>query len=166
MSSTVSAGAIDWFNGGAGGDTADFRYFSSAVWVDLSYNGYEAWTRNQSHLSSGQWQILADLKDIEHLIGSAFDDYIGGNLSNNIMVGGAGRDVFAFDTDWGHDTIRDFESGADRIDLRGVEGLDSFQQLSITSVGTSILRVDFQGMYIDFQGGAAASGVQAIDFML
>lgn len=166
MSTTASAGAIDIFDGGSGGDTADFRNFSSAVWVDLSYNGYEAWTRNQSNLSSGQWQILADLKDVEHLIGSAYDDYIGGNTSNNIMVGGNGRDVFAFDTDWGYDTIRDFESGVDRIDLRGVDGLDSFQQLSISSVGTNIVRVGFEGMYIDLQGNAAASGVQAIDFML
>jgi Ca2+-binding RTX toxin-like protein len=79
--------------------------------------------------------------DIEHFIGSRFDDSIGGNASDNIIEGGlgsdtltgsGGADTFTFDkaddsfafraAQIGSDTITDFSSSeGDRIDLSGID---------------------------------------------
>lgn len=65
---------------------------------------------------------------IENAIGGHGDDRINGNQASNSLTGGAGADTFIFARygvgDTSVDTITDFNSGEDRIDLSFFEGLD------------------------------------------
>jgi Ca2+-binding RTX toxin-like protein len=82
------------FDGGGGTDTADFYLFNHAAWVDLAYAAgpYEAWTLNSSNTVSGTWQRIADLRGIENLTGTRFDDLLSGDAGVNRLDGGAGHD--------------------------------------------------------------------------
>jgi Ca2+-binding RTX toxin-like protein len=88
-------GGLDQFDGRGGGDTADFSRSGSAVWVDLAYTGpgNEAWTRYGSTLSSSTWREIADLANIENLVGTAHSDFLSGNGGDNRIAGGAGADT-------------------------------------------------------------------------
>jgi Ca2+-binding RTX toxin-like protein len=67
--------------------------------------------------------------------GGLGDDVLIGSAADDFMVGGilfdtsAGVDQFKFGTQWGNDTIQDFEDGVERIDL-SASGL-SFADLTI-----------------------------------
>lgn len=65
---------------------------------------------------------------IENAIGGHGDDRINGNQANNTFTGGDGADTFIFARygagDTSTDTIADFQSGQDKIDLTFFEGLD------------------------------------------
>jgi Ca2+-binding RTX toxin-like protein len=67
--------------------------------------------------------------------GFGADVLIGGS-GNDTLTGGGGADRFVFgaDNSGGQDTITDFNEGAgDKIDMRGFEGVDSFEDLTITT---------------------------------
>jgi len=62
-----------------------------------------------------------------NLVGNALDNILVGNSSQNVFTGGLGSDTFAFDalsqlgnTTATRDTITDFVSGVDQIDLTGI----------------------------------------------
>ena len=95
-----ASGTYDYFDGRGGNDTADFSLCGTAVWVDLDYAGIEAW----SSLTAANEQI-ADLDNVENIVGSAFDDVligdsganvIAGGYGNDQLTGGAGPDAFVF----------------------------------------------------------------------
>ena len=54
---------------------------------------------------------------IENAIGGGGDDQINGNQANNELTGNGGADTFIFADDGSDDTIKDFETGVDKIDL-------------------------------------------------
>ena len=62
---------------------------------------------------------------IENAIGGGGDDRINGNSANNELTGNDGDDTFIFVDDGSVDTITDFESGSDVIDLTELVGVDS-----------------------------------------
>jgi hypothetical protein len=68
------------------------------VWVDLSYTAdpYEGWTRDNSGVASGDWRPIADVSNVENLIGTANADHLGGNGNANLIDGGAGFDEVSF----------------------------------------------------------------------
>ena len=89
------------------------------------------------------------------LNGEGGDDYLLGGLGADQLSGGAGRDVFAYrsasdSTAASFDTIKDFVSGTDRIDLSAlavqtvsIEAGPGFTQLSaVTAEGVLYLRVE------------------------
>ena len=64
----------------------------------------------------------------DRLNGGAGDDLIVGGRGADALMGGAGRDVFRYswfsetsDDYFGHDTIRDFQRGSDKIDLKRID---------------------------------------------
>ena len=59
------------------------------------------------------------------LKGMGGNDVLRGFGGNDTLYGGAGSDVFVFDNDGSRDTIADFQSGIDKIDLTGVAGATS-----------------------------------------
>lgn len=136
-------GGQDEYDGRVGTDTSDFSLFESAVWVNLNYGGfYEAYTRDGTDVNSGAWRAIASLEDIENVGGSAFDDKLfgdasvnelNGNTGNDELTGNGGLDEFRFDIDWGQDTITDFDTNGEIIDL-GAHGT-SFGGLDINQVG-------------------------------
>lgn len=81
---------------------------------------------------------------IENAIGGHGDDRINGNQANNTFTGGEGADTFIFARfgagDTSIDTITDFVSGEDRIDLTEFAGVDASRvQFDAAS---DLLRVD------------------------
>ncbi|WP_310468266.1 M10 family metallopeptidase C-terminal domain-containing protein [Sphingomonas sp.] len=58
---------------------------------------------------------------IENAIGGSGNDVIIGNQANNRLTGGAGADIFVFEDDGSRDTITDFRSRVDRIDLSDLD---------------------------------------------
>ena len=76
--------------------------------------------------------IGSDMSD--SITGSAGDDIIFDGHGQDSLTGGDGADLFVFALDGVEDSILDFESGVDRIDLSGFDFLYDVSQLSITSL--------------------------------
>ena len=53
------------------------------------------------------------------------NDTLIGGTGNDTLTGDAGNDIFVFAKDGSTDTITDFQTGADKVDLRGVAGATS-----------------------------------------
>jgi Ca2+-binding RTX toxin-like protein len=87
---------------------------------------------------------------IENAIGGSGNDRIIGNSANNRLTGGAGADTFVFLNDGSIDTITDFRSGLDKIDLTEL-GVSRKQ----VSFANGVLFVDVKGgpdLYVNVQG--------------
>jgi len=77
----------------------------------------------------------------DQLNGVAGDDSFIGGGGNDILTGGAGTDMFIYAGTVGNDTINDFVSGSDKIDLRAY-GINSSNVSSATSGGVTTVSVD------------------------
>jgi hypothetical protein len=62
---------------------------------------------------------------IENAVGGSGDDRINGNQVDNLLTGGEGADTFIFVADGSTDTITDFQTGVDKIDLTELGDLDA-----------------------------------------
>ncbi|NET41373.1 DUF6851 domain-containing protein [Okeania sp. SIO2B3] len=80
--------------------------------------------------------------------GGIGDDIIGGQIGNDILTGGAGGDMFEFRFGNGDNIITDFEDGIDIIGLKG--GL-TFEQLTISEIGNDT-RISGDQLSIILQG--------------
>ena len=78
----------------------------------------------------------------DRIDGGAGNDLIVGGLGDDSLTGDLGEDTFLFDLGDGNDTIADFETGIDLIDLSGT-GL-TFGDLSIDPSESSTL-IDYTG---------------------
>ena len=81
--------------------------------------------------TSGRDDILA-AQGNDRVLGLGGADVLKGGSGNDVLTGGAGNDLLEGDSGAdrfvlaagdGHDRVRDFENGIDRIDLRAFEGL-------------------------------------------
>ena len=72
------------------------------------------------------------------LKGGSGRDVLDGGTGNDVLVGGGGRDVFAVfanaDFTSGHDTVRDYRDGVDRIDLSATD-FGNFHELTVVQDG-------------------------------
>jgi len=57
------------------------------------------------------------------LVGNAADNRLDGQGGNDVLTGGAGKDVFVFENNHSTDTITDFQTGVDKIDLSSISGV-------------------------------------------
>ncbi|MEP3331501.1 hypothetical protein [Sedimentitalea sp.] len=80
-SDRFNGGGGDTMNGGAGTDTASYAGATERVGIRLRDTSF------QSGEASGDVLI-----NIDNLIGSDFDDYLGGDDQRNFIYGGAGND--------------------------------------------------------------------------
>lgn len=126
-------GELDELIGGPDTDTADFSGFGSAVWVGLDFNGIEAWTNDDVAFNSGMpFRTISDLEGIENLIGTDFDDRLGGDLNDNRFIYTEGLDtVFGRD---GSDTI-DFSNFDSAVWLNLNFFVDAWTQDDVDLVG-------------------------------
>lgn len=72
--------------------------------------------------------ILKGGRGHDRLWGGDGDDFLVGGRDNDVLTGGAGADVFKFGVTAGSDRIRDYQDGADKIDLSAL-GISSFTQV-------------------------------------
>ena len=82
----------------------------------------------------------------DKLYGGQGDDTLTGGLGDDKLVGGPGADVFVFGPDNGTDTVTDFTSGTDKVDLTDF-GLDDMDGLTMTTSddGVTIDLTDMDG---------------------
>ena len=109
-----------------GGFQLDKSDFILAVTPGQALNG----TRNADTLRGGAGNdTLTGLGGNDTLIGGDGDDRLNGGADRDTLTGGTGADVFVFDvvgqigTRAQADRITDFESGADKIDLSGIDAI-------------------------------------------
>jgi Ca2+-binding RTX toxin-like protein len=97
----------DRMEGGAGRDT---------LWgdegVDLLFGG-----RGQDQLYGGS--------ENDQLTGRNGADRLDGQAGDDLLLGGRGLDTFVFKHQGGNDTVQDFSTDADRLDIIGHGGLDA-----------------------------------------
>ncbi|KIC42768.1 hypothetical protein RA27_05345 [Ruegeria sp. ANG-R] len=89
--------------------------------------------------NGGGYDVLVGGEGDDELRGGAGNDRLEGGVGSDILEGGFNSDVFVFNTlkdstSSEHDTILDFETGVDHINLAGLE-LEGFGDLEITTEG-------------------------------
>ena len=95
------AGSID---GGNGSNTLDYSAYTIGVAVDLT-----------TGVATG---VGGGVRNIQKVIGGSGDDRLVSGLGRDVLAGGPGADRFVFlNNDALEDTITDFVSGLDQIDL-------------------------------------------------
>jgi Ca2+-binding RTX toxin-like protein len=134
-------GGFDAIDGGNDVDTIDFSQFGAAVDVTLQLllSAPEAFTTNTSSVFTGTAVPIADLKNFENIVGTAFADSLIGNNFNNNIDGGAGNDFLSYNG--GFDV------------LNGNTGIDTakFDQM------TSAVFVDLAGGGFEAKGNGTAN---------
>jgi Ca2+-binding RTX toxin-like protein len=123
---------------GGGNDTYDLSNYAGAVTIDLRPGEWTTTSAVQlANLGGGNMArgnvanallFSGDTRSlIENAIGGSGNDVLIANQAVNRLTGGGGADVFRFNSvsDSGRgvlsDTITDFASGTDRIDLSGID---------------------------------------------
>jgi len=84
---------------------------------------------------------------IENAIGGHGNDRINGNEANNLLTGNGGADIFIFADDGSVDTILDFKSGTDKIDLTEVPGLDASKVFFDSAQDALLINTDGDAAY-------------------
>ena len=95
--------------------------------------------------------------------GAGADDMIGG-FGNDHLWGGTNADDFIFGNSWGDDWIWDFQPGSDKIDLSGVSGLNSINQIDVENTNNGVLYTF--GSHSILLVGVSANSVSTTDFIL
>ena len=133
---TLSGGdGDDTLIGGAGDDTLDGGdqkdVLEGGAGDDLLKGG-----RQNDTLDGGAGDdILAGGQGKDTLVGGEGDDILSGGRGDDTLTGGAGADTFVQNfSEQGADTITDFDSSQDTIDLQGFGGIENVSRLSVTEV--------------------------------
>ena len=143
--------------GGAGTDTANYIDATGGVTVSLALAGAQATGGAGTDTLSG----------IENLIGSVFNDVLTGDTNANILTGGGGADTFVFAAGSGQDTVNDFVSGNDKLDLSAYNFSDFAAVLaSTTDNGSGYAVIDLGGGNTITLFGVSEAQLQAGDVIL
>ena len=102
-------------------------YASNAMWGDTQTAGAGV-TLGNDRLISGAYA----------------DDLMWGDALSYAGSGLGGADVFVFGANNGVDEIRDFESGHDKIEIKGIAGIDDFGDLAVNYYDDKSV-IDFGG---------------------
>lgn len=97
---------------------------------------------------------LIGLDGRDKLFGGAGEDFIQDGGGWDQMTGGAGADLFVLDLDGSGDTIRDFESGVDMLNLTQW-GVESFEDLAIRVNGKGDVVVRYEDERLILRGEVA-----------
>ena len=171
----------DVLEGGTGIDWALYNTgLSAAVTVDLSVDdqntgggGIDTLHDIENVMGTSFGDSLTGNNSANELRGEAGNDWLSGNGGNDVLIGnlgndhlwgGTGADDFIFGSGWGDDWIWDFQSGSDKIDLSGVAGLDSLNQLDVENTDSGALYTfeSYSILLVD----VSALSVQTTDFII
>jgi Ca2+-binding RTX toxin-like protein len=102
-------------------------------------------------------------KGKDRLSGGAGNDLLKGGAGNDKLTGGSGQDSFVFQKNGGSDTVTDFRNGHDRIDARGLSGVDNLSDLTLVQVDQDVMIA--RGSDILVLKGVNASDLDNSDFI-
>ena len=135
----------DLLVGGAGTDTVTYRraYSTHGVRVDLAL-GVADGSAAEGDTLIGIENIIGSLQD-DALYGDDKANRLRGHAGDDLLAGRGGRDVFVYYPDGDHDTVLDFETGQDTLELHLYDvyrGYD-WRELDIQTEGEdTVLRID------------------------
>jgi len=144
------AGA-DLLAGGTGLDYASYVGSEEGVAINLARNTASGGDADDDRLFSIENLFGSDLSDTlignlaaNLLGGKGGADRIDGGKGNDFLFGDAGKDTFVFSKGSGRDEIDDFAligASADRIDLRALTGIDTFNEAkaAMTNDGSDVV---------------------------
>jgi Ca2+-binding RTX toxin-like protein len=89
-------------------------------------------------------------------------DILKGGKGNDVLTGGSDKDIFVFERS-GHDTVRDYRDGVDKIDVSRLSGVDSRADLYIWQAGNDA--VIWHKMDVMVLKGVNASDLGNSDFI-
>jgi Ca2+-binding RTX toxin-like protein len=99
----------------------------------------------------------------DKLHGGSGDDRLDGGSGNDKLYGNEGQDVFVFGKGSGWDTVADFRSGQDKVDVSNLSGVKSTSDLNLSQVGEDA--VIWHGSDILVLKGVQASDLDGSDFI-
>ncbi|WP_286829546.1 M10 family metallopeptidase C-terminal domain-containing protein, partial [Kordiimonas sp. UBA4487] len=153
----VTGGGADTLDGGQGDDLARFTDQSQAISLDLETGTVATATGTvtlrgiEKIVGSGSDDTLTGSSRDDTIVGSGGDDIIEGAGGNDLLTGSSGSDRFVFrGTSWGNDTIEDFTSGVDVIDMSST--LSTSSDVTFTKVGNGTLLEDGNGNSLLIRG--------------
>ncbi|MDE2378885.1 cadherin-like domain-containing protein [Bradyrhizobium sp.] len=173
-SSVLEGGAGDdhLIGHAAGSDTASYEHAAAGVTVSLAIAG------PQNTIGAG----TDTLTNIANLTGSQFNDTLTGDTHDNVLFGNGNSDTFVFNETAGgigHDTIGDFISGQDKIQLdyqafnpADPSSFSTWFATHVTAVNGGDLQIDLNtdGLHpnqdVILLKNASIGGLQANDFIL
>lgn len=152
----ILSGGNGWnyLSGGSGYDTADYSFYSttsSGIYVNLTWG--EAYSRGTGPIVD---DILSSIEGVvgstraDYIVGNAAANFLEGNSGSDtikgeggndeiwgdrgadVLTGGTGFDYFNYDSlndsnsYYGYDTITDFQTDIDTIDLSAIDGQSGF----------------------------------------
>ncbi len=74
----------------------------------------------------------------DQLDGGSGNDRVDGGSGSNRLTGGSGDDVLVFNKKHGIDTVTDFRTDHDRIDVSGLAGVNSMADLTLTNTAHGV----------------------------
>ncbi|CAM3504719.1 5'-nucleotidase C-terminal domain-containing protein [Parendozoicomonas haliclonae] len=83
----------------------------------------------------------------DRLLGGSGNDYLAAGAGDDWLLGGSGRDIFDLVAASGHNTVRDFEAGSDRLLLNGLDftTLDDVRNASTEQGRNLVIALDDSG---------------------
>jgi Ca2+-binding RTX toxin-like protein len=151
----VGGSGVDYLFGGNQDDTLDGGMGSDTL---IGGNGEDIISGGDAddHIIGGTGNdlVVGGSGNDTIYAGSGFDSIYGSD-GNDILFGNFNADIFFFDINHGHDTIRDFEVGNknEKIDLQGVRGIGQFSDIldALQQNGNNVVLTTGSDSSITFQ---------------
>lgn len=127
----------DLIFGAAGNDSLFGKYGKDTLYGEAGHD---------TLFGGGDNDVLYGGDGNDTLFGGSGDDILYGGDGADRLEGGAGddtliaghgdadTDVFVFDDNWGSDIVKDYLPGTDQFDVSQVDGLDSFDDFTVTLI--------------------------------
>lgn len=162
------AGQYNQLFGDAGSDAASYAGSASRIYAEVATGGYV--------VNGGSYVLTDTYNSIENLIGGTLDDVLVGGTTANRLTGGAGSDqlygrtggdtfVYASASDSsiaaGYDTIADFATGQDKVDLSAF-GINASRVLIASSATSTALYADTNLATPGFELAVSFIGANAV----
>lgn len=178
----IALGGSDKVWGGLGNDYIDGVCGNDKLWGDagndtiLGGNGRDSmWggigddSLNGQNQDDRMWgndgnDTLIGEKGNDTIDGGNGNDDITGGKEDDLLTGGAGNDIFRYASNMGRDTITDFTSGEDLIDIKKLDVSD-ISDLTISQVGSNA-RINFGDFQYVELTGITATDLTNADFIL
>ncbi len=152
----------DRLNGGVGNDTLLGSSGSDLLMGKTDDDRLIGGSGNDTLEGDGGNDVLEGGKGNDRLDGGDNNDTLNGSLGDDFITGGTGSDLFVIQRDSGNDTITDFTSGEDLIDIQKL-GHISLSDLTLTDTSNGLLVDLGDGNSVILQGVLAAD-ISGTDF--